>query len=1148
MRLTALAERVITPIDMSRRPRFGKWLQRRFMPLGAAAILPEVSGRYVQKLLYGGATLLTAFIVLAMAVTVNSRIQRFINEQQQFFLQHREQVKSRVDTYQTSLRNYVANYEALWTLHDHDKIPLERYRQRLLMQQGVTLTESDLTAVPFGVLTTLTAPDQQQHLATLLRLMREVSPNGSLWERETGYFLGGFIYTADERFLATVPPLPEPLLQAARQGSMPEIIRQRIVKVEEELSKYSDLELARQQIFWVQLGKDPFNEQLVTHFASPVFRNGKRVAVIVEAVPFKEFTHLFQNGGPIRGFFVASRLHTHFYGASDEDEDERHWGKVLLTHPEILDTAVAEHPQVARQDGVFFFYQTIPGPNWIAIYAFDWHTILAGLWPELSLLGAVLLMMLLILWAFVVILDRFVFTPLQLHAQRIHESEAFNRTVIDTAPVGLGVVDPVSGEVVLQNEIAANLLQHDLDSGRHFYQRILASSAPHSRTPRGVEFVEATVNDGTGGQRDMVAAFSRTRYLKRDVVLFGLTDISDRKETERLMHEARIAADRTNQAKSMFLATVSHEIRTPLHGALGNLELLAMENLPLHQKERVDMIRRSFDALLALINDILDISKVEANELTLQQEPFSPHALTEQCAQTFAPVILAKNVRFLCLVAPEVPYQVIGDDHRIAQILMNLLGNASKFTESGAIALRVEPEEISGDHVWLRFSVSDSGIGIAAENQQHILEPFSQADGSVSRDFGGTGLGLSLCKRLTDLMGGFLEIDSELDVGSTFTVILPLQIDTESTVEDEITLAAAIDTMILLCDSNAWQKTLLASIGGRLPSVKLIATTEPLEARLAASPTTVLLIACSEPALPGTWLELTALPFSDSVIITPNGPLHPQRQEHGIAVSAYATNALYAALGLCGLHDVSTPASVHAAAQESVKHAERILVVEDDPVSRALIEPQLAALGYDHVHSALNGRQALERCRIEAYDVIISDLNMPIMDGKMLLSALRAEGIMTPVIVNTASSQQDLEANRHDFAHVLHKPVTIGQLGDALTRVLGGKAKSRAVTKHTVRDETVVKHLQAAFLASWEVDVTAMKEAVASGDDKQFQRRLHRLKGALLIMEEHDASAQCEILQLRVKENGCTTVTDLLPRFWTTIQEIVERYQTQLIC
>lgn len=321
--------------------------------------------------------------------------------------------------------------------------------------------------------------------------------------------------------------------------------------------------------------------------------------------------------------------------------------------------------------------------------------------------------------------------------------------------------------------------------------------------------------------------------------------------------------------------------------------------------------------------------------------------------------------------------------------------------------------------------------------------------------------------------------------------------------------------------------------------------THPQEVHLKVSPTSILILACNELTLPDEWLALTALAFCDSVIVTANGPLHPKRRQGGIGVSAYATKALYAALGQSGLRDVSGQIPAPAGSQAAVKHAERILVVEDDPVSRTLIQSQLVALGYDRVDVVSNGRQAMERCRTETYDVIVSDLNMPVMDGKMLLSMLRANGISTPVIVNTASTEQDIDANHGDFAYVLHKPVGIGQLGDALAHVRVGMDKPHDVATQSFRDETLVKQLQAAFLASWEVDVDAMKRAVLDGDDKTFQRRLHRLKGALLVMQEHDAATQCESLQLRVKANGCSAVGDLLPRFWTTIQDIVDRYQVQ---
>ncbi|MFC5475703.1 ATP-binding protein [Paraherbaspirillum soli] len=1137
---------------MTRRQRVAQWLRTRLVPPGVAAILPEVSGRYAKRLLYGGAALLTLVVLLTMAVGINSRVQRFINDQQHVFARQRELVKTGVDRYEVGLKQYVENYEALWTLHQRDGIPVQKYRQRLATEHGVTLTEPDLTAAPFSVLTTLTTPADQDRLTSLFGIIREVSPAPGFRQRDTGHFLGGFTYTPDQRFLATIPPLRPPLLQAARQGAMPDLIHQRVAKVEQELSQYSTETLKRQRVFWISLYDDPFDGQLITHFASPVFLGGRRAAVISVVVPLKQFAHLFQNGAHERGFFVVARRHRHLFGVDVNDAVEQSWSGTLLAHPDVLSKA-DDHVQIARRGGVYFVTQTVPGPNWIAVYAFDWTTILAGLWPELSWLLALMFLLLAILWAFVITLDRFVFTPLQLHSQRMHDSEAFNRTVIETAPVGLGVVDPLSGEMVLQNEIAAKLVHHAANGEAAFYRQLLTASGAGARTPGKLHFAEATVEDaaGEGGLRDVAAAFSHTRYRERDVVLFGLTDISERKHAERLMHQAKLAADQANQAKSMFLATMSHEIRTPLHGALGNLELLDMESLSLPQKERVGTIRRSFDALLALINDILDFSKVEANELTLHSEPFSPHALAERCAQTFAPLIAAKNVHFFCFSSPQLPALLLGDSHRIAQILMNLLGNAAKFTQSGVITLQLEliDAHAADDKLaWLRFSVSDSGIGIAEDRQEDIFTPFSQADGSVARRFGGTGLGLSLCKRLTDLMQGRIAVDSEQGVGSIFSVELPLQIAAAASDADKDTLDVAFDTIVVLSDTPGWRAMLEAGIARSLPAVKLIWAADPEQARACASPDAILLLAAGAAALPEAWRALGALPFCDTVWISPNGPLHPERRASVIALSAYASDALRLALSICGQGHVQPARPLLAVPAAPALRRQRVLVVEDDPVSRALIGPQLIALGYYRIDTVEHGQQALERCLTESYDVILSDLNMPVMDGKGLLSALRERGIMTPIIVNTASTEQDRDADRHGFAYVLHKPVGIVQLGDALNRVLGNAAAPAAAIDalaDPAQNSAFALKLQAAFLATWEADQAALRQAAAGADGGVFLRRLHRLKGALLVLREHDAIAHCDVLQRDIKSGGMSAVADLLPAFWASIDCIVRRYQAQ---
>ncbi|WP_268247097.1 ATP-binding protein, partial [Jeongeupia chitinilytica] len=250
---------------------------------------------------------------------------------------------------------------------------------------------------------------------------------------------------------------------------------------------------------------------------------------------------------------------------------------------------------------------------------------------------------------------------------------------------------------------------------------------------------------------------------------------SDRKNAELALASAKSAADAANKAKSAFLAMMSHEIRTPLYGVLGTLELLGNTVLSAQQKGYLDTIGHSSGNLLQIINDILDFSKIEADQLTLEAAPFDPIALVEGVAMNFAPLARQKGVELYCCLQPDAP-MLVGDRHRLQQVLSNLVGNAVKFTDSGKIVIRLGGSEAEPGRFGLQLQVADSGIGIGKADQAQLFEPFTQADNSTARRFGGTGLGLSICRKLVTLMGGEIELVSELGLGSSFSVTLPLTI------------------------------------------------------------------------------------------------------------------------------------------------------------------------------------------------------------------------------------------------------------------------------------------------------------------------------------------------------------------------------------
>ena len=298
-----------------------------------------------------------------------------------------------------------------------------------------------------------------------------------------------------------------------------------------------------------------------------------------------------------------------------------------------------------------------------------------------------------------------------------------------------------------------------------------------------------------------------------------------RAERETLLREARRVAESANQAKSSFLATVSHEIRTPMNGVLGVTELLDRSELSSEQEEMVRLIRDSANSLMLVINDVLDLSKIEANRLDVIPEPFALGQLLEEVRGGLEPAANAKGLALEVLMPSALPAAVLGDRQRLRQILVNLIGNAIKFTQVGRVAIEVSTDRsLSGD--WIEITVTDSGIGIPADRIDALFQPFTQADPSTTRLFGGTGLGLAICRQLADLMGGSITVTSTESIGSRFTLLLPLPATDESAIEDTVTSIKVtdLDLTILVAEDNPTNRWLigrqLADLGCRATIVE----------------------------------------------------------------------------------------------------------------------------------------------------------------------------------------------------------------------------------------------------------------------------------------------------------------------------------------
>lgn len=666
-------------------------------------------------------------------------------------------------------------------------------------------------------------------------------------------------------------------------------------------------------------------------------------------------------------------------------------------------------------------------------------------------------------------------TELKANENRIKESEKRHRTVMETCADPFVVYDQI-GRVTYLNPAFTETFGWGLDELLGKRIEFVPDQKAMQKTQDAIRTI---LNDGTSVQfeskrltkdgriLDVRIAGARLQDEKGDFegIVVNLHDITKQKQAQIELEYAQKTAEEANRAKSEFLANMSHEIRTPMNGVIGMASLLLSTDLSEEQRDFVQTIQNSGDSLLHIINDILDYSKIEAGKLDLETIDFDLRVTIDEITDLISIKAFEKGIEYVAMVYPEVQSHLRGDPVRLRQVLINLLNNAIKFTNTGEVSLKVKIESESRKNVALRFSVQDTGIGIPGDRVDMLFKSFSQADSSTTRKYGGTGLGLSISKKLAKLMGGKMGVNSQEDVGSEFWLTVVLEKQPENNLREVIVPKTISEKHVLIVDDNATNRFVLQkqleSWGCRIECVPNGFQALDLlhSAAIENDPFEIAILDMQMPEMDGETLgkQITKDPhIKDTILVmmTSMGERGDAKRMEKIGFSAYLTKPVK----MAKLHDCL--AMITGANQKATKRRQnnivtkyslaelkkqniRILLAEDNLVNQKVAIKFFGKLGYN-VDVVSNGKEAIAALSIEKFDIVFMDCQMPEMNGYDASGEIRNTDSPVldhhiPIIAMTANAMKGdrekcIKAGMDDY---LAKPIKPQELSDMLEKWIG---------------------------------------------------------------------------------------------------------------
>ncbi len=612
---------------------------------------------------------------------------------------------------------------------------------------------------------------------------------------------------------------------------------------------------------------------------------------------------------------------------------------------------------------------------------------------------------------------------------------------------------------------------------------------------------------------------------------------------------ARQRAEEASAAKSEFLANMSHEMRTPLHGIIGMLQLAIDTETSAERARQLDMARRSSETLLATIGDILDYSKIEARRLELEPVYFSMRQLVTDTLKTLGINAAEKGLTLAFAVSPEVPDRLWGDPLRIRQVVVNLVGNALKYTNRGEVVVRVWCEAMALDGVTIGFEVRDTGVGID-ESQRHIIfDPFTQADSSHSRQYGGSGLGLAIVARLLEAMGGVITFESEPGKGSSFRFVLALPCEPVGTVHRPEWEVALSGTRVLLIEPNATTRAILAEtlrVHGMVPE-SYATLDRALEPSIRAAYGCV--VADTGVLATTPWIP----PVPVVRIASPLAPVY----DGGVVVTRpVGERELVDAIGVTlGVTERAVTYTLER--RPEILRPLRVLIVDDNIVNQEFAAEAVRRLGHV-ITGAASGAEALEILARRTFDVVLLDVQMPGLDGLEVVRRFRAteRGTHTPIIAVTAhTAREDRErCEAAGFDAVLTKPATQAALGATIRDVTAGMLSSQppppvpadAILDAVGGNVRLLARVRDAFAMQTPRLLAALRDSVAARDGEALYQNAHTLKGAISNFDVPNAVAAAIEVEHAANAKDFERASQLLPDLETAIRELEERIEAAL--